>query len=96
MPDPDKLAALYPAEAIRAGVSSGVGTVDCQIGEDGSLGNCTLRSEDPLALGFGPAALIAAPQLRANLWTRDGQRAIGARIVVPLRFDAPVGEATTR
>ena len=93
LPDPALSGALYPAQALEAGVASGVGQVDCRITADGKLGDCALLSEDPAALGFGAAALAATSQLRANLWTRDGQRAVGARVVVPLRFDAPLADA---
>lgn len=89
LPDPDVTARLYPAEAIKSGVASGVGKVDCRIGEDGVLGDCRTVEESPAGLGFAAAALAVAPQMRANLWTRDGQRAAGARVILPLRFDAP-------
>ena len=94
LPDPAQTADLYPANAAKAGASTGVGKVDCRIGEDGKLGDCALVSEEPPALGFGAAALSAAAQMHANLWTRDGARAIGARVVVPLRFDAPQVDAS--
>lgn len=89
LPNPAKTAGLYPAEAAKAGVATGVGQVDCRVGEDGALGDCKLVGEEPAGLGFGSAALAAAPDMHANLWTRDGQRAPGARVVVPLRFNAP-------
>jgi len=89
LPDPAVTATLYPADATKAGVTTGVGKVDCQVAENGALGGCVLVSEEPAALGFGPAALATAPRMRVNLWTRDGQRAAGSHVIVPLRFDAP-------
>ncbi len=93
LPDPEQTAALYPSEALKAGVATGMATVDCRVGEDGALGQCTLVDERPTALGFGAAALAVAPQLHANLWTRDGRRTVGAHIVTPLRFDTPGADA---
>ena len=78
LPDPALSATLYPAEAAKAGVASGVGKVDCRVTEDGRLSDCALVGEEPASLGFGAAALSAVSQLRANLWTprwtKDGGR----------------------
>ncbi len=95
LPSPDKTATLYPAGAAKAGVATGVGQVDCRVGEDGALGDCKLVGEEPAGLGFGAAALVIAPEMHANLWTRDGQRAPGARVVVPLRFNAPASATSS-
>ena len=89
LPDASKTAQLYPAAARDAGVVTGAGKVDCRIGDDGDLNSCTLLSEEPVGLGFGDAALSAAPDMYANLWSRDGLRTPGAHVVVPLRFNAP-------
>jgi hypothetical protein len=62
--------------------------VDCRVGEDGTLVGCKVAGEEPAGLGFGDAALAAAPGMRANLWSRDGLRTPGAHVVVPLRFNA--------
>jgi len=88
LPGPDRTASLYPAAARQAGVRTGVGRVDCQVGEDGVLGACKVVGEEPAGLGFGAAALAAAPSMHANLWSRDGLRTPGAHVVVPLRFNA--------
>ena len=93
LPDPAATAALYPDVAAKAGVKTGEGTVDCLVAESGGLGDCKLITEEPAAMGFGAAAMAVAPTLHANLWTRDGQRAPGAHVVVPLRFDAPGADA---
>jgi hypothetical protein len=95
LPDPDRTAALYPAAARAAGVTTGVGTVDCRIGENGALGACALVEEQPAGLGFGQAALAAAPEMRVNLWTREGGPAAGSHVVAPLRFDATTVSAPT-
>ena len=89
LPDADKTASLFPAPARQAGVGTGVGRVDCRIGEDGGLGGCTLVGEEPVGLGFGASALAAAPDMHANLWSRDGLRTPGGHVIVPLRFNAP-------
>jgi TonB family protein len=80
---------LYPAAATAAGVKSGAGRVDCGIGDSGQLADCRLLDEAPGDLGFGAAALAEAQGMRMNLWTRDGLRTPGGRVVVPLRFNAP-------
>lgn len=91
LPDADATAGLYPAAARQAGVRTGVGRVDCRVGEDGALSACTVVGEEPAGLGFGAAALAAAPAMHANLWSRDGLRTPGAHVVVPLRFNADDG-----
>ncbi len=88
LPDADKTASLYPAAASQAGVRTGVGRVDCRVGDDGGLGDCKVVGEEPAGLGFGAAALAAAPAMHANLWSRDGLRTPGAHVVAPLRFNA--------
>jgi TonB family protein len=88
LPEPARTQSLFPAAASQAGVQTGVGRVDCRVGEDGGLGDCALVSEEPAGLGFGASALAAAPDLHANLWSRDGLRTPGAHVVVPLRFNA--------
>lgn len=88
LPDAGKTASHYPAAALKAGVTTGVGRVDCGIGEDGGLNSCKVVAEDPPGLGFGDAALAVAPDMHANLWSRDGLRTPGAHVVVPLRFNA--------
>ncbi len=92
LPDADRTARLYPAAARQAGVRTGVGRVDCQVGDNGALGACSLVGEEPPGLGFGDAALAAAPAMHANLWSRNGQRTPGAHIIVPLRFNADEGQ----
>ncbi len=93
LPDPDRTAALYPVAARSAGVTTGMGKVDCRIGETGALGACALVEEQPIGLGFGQAALTVAPEMRANLWTREGGPTVGTHVIVPLRFDAPTASA---
>ena len=88
LPDVDRTARLFPPAASQAGVRTGVARVDCQVGEDGALNACKLVSEEPAGMGFGEAALAAAPAMHANLWSRDGLRTPGAHVVAPLRFNA--------
>ena len=88
LPDSGKTASLFPAAAHQAGVQTGVGRVDCRVGDDGGLGDCKVVDEEPAGLGFGAAALAVAPDMHANLWSRDGLRTPGAHVVAPLRFNA--------
>ncbi len=93
-PDPAQAASLYPAAATKAGVATGVGSVTCRIDDKGFLSDCSVVSQDPQDLGFGAAALAVTPSLQANLWTREGDRAAGGSVTVPLRFDSPTPATT--
>jgi len=50
----------YPARALEQGVSGGA-TIRCKVGMDASLTDCTIVTETPPGVGFGRAALRAAP-----------------------------------
>ena len=77
---------LYPPEAAKAGVLSGRGSVDCAVSAQGMLTDCKVIGEAPAGLGFGAAAVIMAQAMQVNLWTRDGEPAVGARVKMPLTF----------
>ena len=84
--DAQDMAHAYPAAAAQAGVLKGLGTVDCTIGANGVLEACLPAGEEPVGVGFGAAAMKLAPMMQANLWTRDGEAAVGEKIRLPLRF----------
>jgi TonB family protein len=76
----------FPPKAVEAKVLSGLGVVDCRVGEDGALLDCTVVNESPAELGFGEAARKVASILRANIWSRLGEPTAGATLRLPLRF----------
>lgn len=79
----------YPAAAAEAGVTAGVGVVDCLIADDGALTVCQIAREDPGGLGFGQAALFRATGLRVSVWTPEGRPVSGVRIKVPIVIGVP-------
>lgn len=76
----------YPAAAAEAGVTAGVGVVDCLIADDGALTDCQIAREDPDGLGFGQGALFRATGLRVSVWTPEGRPVSGVRIKTPIQF----------
>jgi hypothetical protein len=83
--NPDVADRLFPAAAIKAGLTTGRGTLDCLVEHDGSLSNCSVESEEPPSLGFGHAALAVASLMRMNAWTKQGAPVDGAHIHLPIR-----------
>lgn len=84
-PSMDEIAAAYPTQALAAGVS-GDATVQCQVGRDGLLSACSVRSETPGELGFGEAALSLVPRFRAQV---GADHAEGATLSFRLPWNAP-------
>jgi hypothetical protein len=78
----------FPSGAVKAGLRSGLGVVECDGLADGRLGSCVVVKEAPAGFGFGDQALARAMKLRLNPW--QGGRAIeGARVRLPIFIDAP-------
>jgi TonB family protein len=86
-PDPMGLWALMPAGAVRKGVS-GLAVIECEVAPLGTLEGCRLVSEKPAGLGFGQAALLAAPSLAMKPALKDG-RPVASTVRIPLRFVNP-------
>ena len=82
----DDVVAAYPPKAVSAGVLSGGAVLDCRIVAEGRLEACAVQSESPADLGFGDAASKVAPAMQANLWTREGDPTVGARVRLPMKF----------
>lgn len=85
--DPAKAVKLFPEKAVAANLRQGRATVDCVVQPTGDLGQCDVVEESVPGMGFGEAASLVAANMRANLWTRDGQPTPGARIKLPIRLD---------
>ena len=65
---------------------SGGAVIDCRIVAEGRLDGCVAQSEAPADLGFGEAASKVARAMQANLWTREGDPTVGARVRLPMKF----------
>jgi hypothetical protein len=91
------MAAVYPAAAIKAGVFSGLGVVDCAIDAGGHLVDCEAKREEPAGSDFGAAAWRPSKVMAMNPWTKEGDTVEGLRITLPIRFtweEAPADGAT--
>lgn len=84
-------AQIFPDLAKVAGVTNGLGVINCEVGAGGVLQDCKTVREDPVGMGFGEAALKAAAYVVMNPWSVDGDPLDGLRVTVPirLRMDAP-------
>jgi protein TonB len=87
------MAASYPQAARAAGVPTGRALIACVVQASGKLSSCSVESEQPAGMGFGPSALLMTSAFALTPWTEDGLPLDGARIRVPIRFvDADVPE----
>lgn len=89
-PSGNDLAAVYPARAIRLGLS-GRAVLGCRITEEGDLRGCTVESEAPEDYGFGAAALKLAAKFRMSSTTISGKSVEGSVIHIPILFRVPGG-----
>lgn len=84
-PDPDK--STFPEEAAKAGLKTGVATVDCVVAANGALTKCQVVSESTPGLGFGRVAQAIAEVFVANPWGEDGLPVDGAHVRMPIQMD---------
>lgn len=94
-PTPGELNAVWPAKALRDGVS-GRAVISCKAAISGALEQCSVKEESPVGLGFGNAALLLAPAFRMKPAMKDG-KPIASSITVPIDFAnrrAPAATAT--
>lgn len=61
-------------------------TLDCRIGDGGTLGDCRTYQSTPETAGA--ALLTLGPRFRVRPWSEDGYPTAGARVRVPLRYVA--------
>lgn len=87
-PTAEQLIRAYPDRALRDGVS-GSASLRCTVRIDGTLTGCGVVSETPAGQGFGQAASELARHFRMSPRTVNGQPVEGARVTIPLRFNAP-------
>jgi TonB family protein len=91
LPDTVAVAQGFPAAAVAAHVSTGHVMLECGIGAEGRLDDCSVARQDPPGLGFDKAALELAPLFQVSVWTDEGLPTVGGRISVPFRYEAPTG-----
>ncbi len=90
--DPTRAAEVFPPAAAK-GLTAGTGVADCLVAKDGGLTDCKVSREDPVGLGFGPAAVAIAGVMQMSPWTEDGRPVDGARIKLPIRLERPADAA---
>jgi hypothetical protein len=89
--DPATKRALFPPEAAKKGLMTGVGAVACDVAVDGRLTDCVAEPGQPDGLGFSPMAVRVAGMMVMSRWTLDGGPVDGARVSLPIRFSlAPI------
>ncbi len=85
--DPNKAPAIYPPEAVAAGIVTGRGIVRCAVAAGGALTNCTPEAGEPAGLGFSKAAAKLASTMKMNLWSADAAPVIGGVVHIPIRLN---------
>ena len=93
-PDPEKVLAIYPDAALKAGVASGRGMANCLVANDGALTDCRPAPATPPDLGFSEAAVQIASIMKMNPWSDGGGPVDGVRINLPIVFNLKPAEAT--
>jgi protein TonB len=86
-PTDAEIQALFPAEAKRMQVN-GQAVLQCVIQQEGGLRPCSVVSETPAKMGFGDAALKAAPMFQVATATKDSRAVRGASVTFPVVFTA--------
>jgi len=79
---------LHPPEALRRRIS-GRGQINCRVTVTGRLEACRVVSESPPGMGFGAAALRAAPYFRWTPATNAGGEAYESEITFGVDFGPP-------
>ncbi len=86
-PDSDDMSSFYPARAQRQDINGRV-TLKCQVGLDGRLNACQVRSETPKDEGFGAAALSLSEKFRMLPPDLPAGHA-PPEITIPIVFEVP-------
>jgi TonB family protein len=78
---------IFPFQAAKAGVTTGLGVLRCDVTHEGRLAPCAVVRETPEGLGFGRSALAVAGAMRMNPWMKQGFPVEGASITLPIRLN---------
>lgn len=89
MPSVVDVAKAYPAAAMQAKVQGARVVMLCEVGVDGRLTGCSIESEEPKGFGFDQVALGLAGSFQLSIWSPEGLPTIGAKIRLPVRYQAP-------
>jgi TonB family protein len=92
-PTAEELAAAWPAEATKQGVTQGRVIIACSVMVDGKLSDCVVKEETPPGAGLAAAALGLAETMRMRPRMVDGHAVEGARVTIPVNFVKPAGHA---
>ncbi|OJU13757.1 MAG: hypothetical protein BGN86_15385 [Caulobacterales bacterium 68-7] len=94
-PAGEEISAKRSERVVKELVSGGA-VLDCLVAAGGALADCKVATEAPLDYGFGASALRLADQYRVASHTDAGEATAGARVRVPVTFNAArVGGAMT-
>ena len=78
----------YPTAALALRLE-GRASITCVVTVTGALNECSVATESPPELGFGPAALRMATTFHMRPMTVDGGPVSGARVTIPIAFRLP-------
>jgi TonB family protein len=92
-PTAQEMAAVWPEEAARQGVTQGRVVISCAVTVDGKLSDCTVNEETPVGAGLGAAALKLSDSILMKPQTIDGKAVGGAKVTIPVSFVKPAGSA---
>lgn len=95
-PRPEDFASSFPAAAKAKGVGTSRVVLRCMVSPAGRLADCAVRSEEPVELGFGQAALGLSRGFAMRAWSEDGIAMAGRPINLPIVYEnrtAPPGAA---
>ncbi len=87
-PSATDVALAYPERALQERVA-GAATVTCVIARSGLLDQCEIVSEEPAEYEFGSAALSIMRHFRYAPVTDSGERIVGMRKRLVVRFSPP-------
>ena len=80
--------ALYPAAAKAQGLAKVSVVESCTVAPGGWLTGCVLKGESPVP-GAAEAGALLASKFQMTVWSSDGFPTIGARINLPIVWNAP-------
>jgi TonB family protein len=92
-PTGEEMANNYPRVAQLLGLD-GRAVIVCEVTLQGTTTNCVVKSETPVGMGFGEAAISLSDFFRMKPMTVDGAPVAGGRVTVPMGFMVPRPEDT--